>query len=600
MKTFNWLSILTTFIALTLNAGATTYYVNATNPAPVAPFTNWLTAATNIQNAIDTATNGDLVLVTNGLFNTGGQVVASSGTGGGSAYGSPITNRVAINKAVTVRSVNGPVVTLIQGYHFNYLQTNSAGVTNFNSDVRGVYMTNNATLDGFTIFGSGGSGSGSGIYCESTNCLVTNCILSGNVSAGNGSLYHGAGAFQGTLNNCVLSNNCVPVTAWNYGVQGGGAYQSILNNCLIVSNSASFGGGVAYSTLNHCIIIRNSAPNYGSTSWGGGTYQSVANQCLIAGNYSATAGGGDCNGTLNSCILSNNMVGGNGSLFTGQGGGSYRGTLDDCLVISNVAYGDAGGYYGTTGFGHVCNSTIVGNSATNAYGGIYGSATNCIIYYNSCNSKYPTYNNSGAGASGGGYVISSCTTPMPRNYQTGDITNEPAFVNSEGGDFHLSLNSPCINAGNNSSVSSTNDLDGHPRIAGGTVDMGAYEFATPASVLSYAWALQYGLPVDGSADFADADGDGMNNWQEWLAGTIPTNAASCLQMLSTTNSVTGPMVTWQSVSGKTYFMQRSTNLAAQPAFSSIQSNLTGQAGTTRFTDTTATNGNSFFYRVGVQ
>jgi hypothetical protein len=39
----------------------------------------------------------------------------------------------------------------------------------------------------------------------------------------------------------------------------------------------------------------------------------------------------------------------------------------------------------------------------------------------------------------------------------------------------LQANSPCINAGNNGYVVSATDLDGNPRIVGGTVDVGAYE-----------------------------------------------------------------------------------------------------------------------------
>ena len=94
----------------------------------------------------------------------------------------------------------------------------------------------------------------------------------------------------------------------------------------------------------------------------------------------------------------------------------------------------------------------------------------------------------------------------------------------------------------------------------------------------------------------------MNNWQEWIAGTIPTDRASLLTMVSVSPSIraSGLEVSWRSVSGRTYFLQRGTNLASQPIFSALRGNLIGQAGATTFTDTTATNRGPYFYRVGVQ
>jgi hypothetical protein len=81
------------------------------------------------------------------------------------------------------------------------------------------------------------------------------------------------------------------------------------------------------------------------------------------------------------------------------------------------------------------------------------------------------------------------------------------------------------------------------------------------------------LLTDGSVDYLDLDGTGMQNWQKSIAGLNPTNAASVLALYSpATTNTTGITVTWQSVNTRTYYLQSSTNL---PAFTSVQSNLVG-------------------------
>jgi hypothetical protein len=295
---------------------------------------------------------------------------------------------------------------------------------------------------------------------------------------------------------------------------------------------------------------------------------------VITGNRAVGRGGGVYGGTLYNCLVTSNSVKAfSFQSYRSEGGGAYGSSLNNCTV----AY----------------NSSIGGDSFhhQNASGGGASACTlnNCIVYFNSewtanCDDSCT--------------LSFCCTIPMPTG-GAGNTTNAPLFLDVASGNLRLQSNSPCINAGNNVFAPPGLDLDGNPRIQGGTADIGAYEFQSPTSIVSYAWLQQYNLPTDGFADFADPDGDGLNNWQEWRCGTDPTNALSSLRMLAPVTAGTNMAVSWQSVAGVNYFLKRSTSLATSAAFALLATNIPGQPSTTTFTDTNGIGAGPWFYRVGV-
>jgi subtilisin family serine protease len=75
------------------------------------------------------------------------------------------------------------------------------------------------------------------------------------------------------------------------------------------------------------------------------------------------------------------------------------------------------------------------------------------------------------------------------------------------------------------------------------------------------WEMMYFGHLLGTEASADADGDGASNYAEWVAGTNPTNPASCLRLLTPTVTATNSVIIeWPSVAGKSYRLERATNL----------------------------------------
>jgi subtilisin family serine protease len=75
------------------------------------------------------------------------------------------------------------------------------------------------------------------------------------------------------------------------------------------------------------------------------------------------------------------------------------------------------------------------------------------------------------------------------------------------------------------------------------------------------WEQTYFGHATGTDPLADPDHDGQSNLAEWLAGTNPTNAASCLRLTAVRAAAgNGFAVQWPSAPGRYYRLLRATNL----------------------------------------
>jgi PKD repeat protein len=448
------------------------------------------------------------------------------GTGGG-AHSSFLINCVLSNNVAA--SGGGAYASILTNC---VLTRNRAANSGGGAAGQNIYYLGTPTtvLLGCTLV-SNSATSGGGAY----GCGITNCLLSRN------SAYQGGGSYDSILDACVFASNSASSS-------GGGDSKSWLFNCTLTNNTAPNGGGVDDSAVYGSFLARNFATNNGGAAYG---YASLYN-CTVSDNTAGQKGGGGAAGpSFVNCALTGN--------FATQGGGASQCDLYDCVLTDNSASDSGGGIHGCT----VRNCTLVENVANNFGGGAYDCyLVSSIIYYNSASDFSNVFPNLNPDF---GPPDHCCTTPMPTN-GVWCITNQPAFVNLAS-NYRLQTNSPCINAGNNASVNqSTPDLDGNPRVAGGTVDIGAYEYQNPSSTISYAWLQQYGLAMDGSADHADADGDHLDNWSEWRAGTSPLDATSLLRFSNISVVTNAPDPTplihleWQAVPGVAYFLEAASSV----------------------------------------
>jgi len=533
-----------------------------------------LTGCTLIGNSASYQGAGAYSCILNDCTLVGNQCSGTNSVSGGGAYGGSLTNCTITANSVGLGGVTPvPYDAVGGGVCLGVLvKCTVAG--------NSVINASSSTLTGYNGGAYGGGAYGATLY----ECSVRTNSVVGDVLVGG----LGGGAYGGTLNDCVLEGNSAGIYGF-VGGYGGGASSACLTNCIIAYNiGGTEGGGVYQSTLSRCTLTANKAYD------GGASRSSTLTSCTLVANIADSRGGGADGGKLINCVVkSNSIVGG---INSGSGGGTYGATNINCLFIGNSArYGGGVASCCPSEASKILNCTLVDNAAYYG-GGVYrGEIYNSVVYYNSADDPQE------ANCSEAFALNNSCTSPAL--FGAGNITNTPMFVDADAGNYRLQINSPCIDAGNHTfivGISGSVDLDGRYRGVGAEIDIGAYEFQPGVSGEFIGWLSGNGLPTDGSADYSDSDSDRMNNWQEWIAGTVPTDAVSALRLLTPTPVASGTIVSWQSVSNRTYFLERTTNLGAMPPFSLLTNKLVGQPGTTSFTDTNALGLGPFFYRVGVR
>jgi len=366
-------------------------------------------------------------------------------------------------------------------------------------------LDSSSIIDGVTIQ-NGKDDNGGGLMNVGSSPKITNCTFSNNTATNYGGAIYNNGSSP-KITNCTFSENTATyyggamyndwssptVTYSNFisntcGFMGGGIYNKdsspTVSNCTFSNNTVTdttigFGGAMCNATstptVSNCTFSGNSAAEGGGIS--NESCSPMITYCKFSSNTASKCGGAIRNSrnsaTIKNCSFNEN---------TAISGGAIRNTeaspkITNCTFSGNNASSNGGAIYNANySSPTVTNCTFSGNDASNNGGGLCNdnhsspTITNCIIWGNSpdsifdISSSFPsvTYSDVSGGYTG-----------------TGNIDDDPLFVDAANGDFRLISSSPCTETGTETSASGygsvIDDIIGTVRPTGVIYDMGAYE-----------------------------------------------------------------------------------------------------------------------------
>lgn len=350
---------------------------------------------------------------------------------------------------------------------------------------------------------------------------------------------------------------------------GGAIYNSgtlTLVRCNITANSAFFDGGAIYSvgtlTLTDCRLAGNSAFYDGGAINSDGAL--TLTRCTLSDNFSEDGDGGAIFNLAASATLTHCTVVGN---FTTQGSGGAIAdhfgtlTLKHCTIVGShcdttkTGYGGGGVHtFSPEAAATITNTIVAANSSASGIGPDLWREHGTLLVTNSLISDGA---NSGVvdGVNGNSVGLDPLLAPL------GDYGGPTPTM-------ALLPYSPARDAATALVPAISSDQRGFSIV--GPPDIGAYEAGTLANYASYIWEAlpPESIATEHAATF-DYDGDGADNFSEWLALTNAADPASKMRFTQFVRTGNFLSIAFPSAIGRTYSVENSSDLESWNALTTL-------------------------------